>query len=118
MPSGRWYMAAVGQAATHGASSHWLQRVTWNARRTCGKVPTSTYFTYVRVTPSGTSFSDLQAVVQAWQPMQRVWSMTFTHRARPVVGGPDSAARHAGSVVSVIRTRMHPHRSAALPGSS
>jgi hypothetical protein len=31
------------------------------------------------VTPSGTSFSDLQAVVQAWQPMQRCWSMTFAH---------------------------------------
>ena len=29
-----------------------------------------------RVTESGTSFSDLHAVVQAWQPMQRVWSMT------------------------------------------
>ena len=28
MPSGRLYMAAVGQAATQGASSHWLQRVT------------------------------------------------------------------------------------------
>jgi hypothetical protein len=32
------------------------------------------------VTPSGTSFSDLHAVVQAWQPMQRVWSMTFAQR--------------------------------------
>ena len=26
-------MAEVGHAVTHGASSHWLQRVTWNARR-------------------------------------------------------------------------------------
>jgi hypothetical protein len=41
----------------------------------------STYFTYVRVTESGTKFSDLQAVVQAWQPMQRVWSMTLAHFA-------------------------------------
>ena len=69
MPSGRTYMAAVGQAATHGASVHWLQRVTWYARRTRGKWPTSTALTYVRVTPTGTSFSDLQAVVHAWQPM-------------------------------------------------
>jgi hypothetical protein len=45
MPSARWYMAVVGQAATHGASSHWLQRVTWNARRACGNTPTSTAFT-------------------------------------------------------------------------
>ncbi len=36
IPSGRRYIAAVGHAVTHGASSHWLQRVTWNARRACG----------------------------------------------------------------------------------
>ena len=45
IPSGRWYIAAVGQAKTQGGSAHWLQRVTWNARRACGKRPTSTYFT-------------------------------------------------------------------------
>ena len=65
IPSGRLCMAAVGQARTHGGSSHWLQRVTWKARRAMGNFPTSTYFTYVRLTPSGTSFSDLQAVEQA-----------------------------------------------------
>lgn len=32
------------------------------------------------MTPSGTSFSDLQAVVQAWQPMQLVWSISFAQR--------------------------------------
>ena len=45
MPSGRVNIALVGHAATHGASSHWLQRVTWNARRACGNVPTSTLLT-------------------------------------------------------------------------
>jgi hypothetical protein len=45
MPSGRVCIAEVGQAATHGASAHWLHRVTWKARRACGKVPTSTAFT-------------------------------------------------------------------------
>ena len=65
IPSSRWNIAEVGQAATQGASWHWLQRVTWKFRRTCGYVPTSTLFTYVRVTETGTSFSDLQAVVQA-----------------------------------------------------
>ncbi len=45
MPSSRRYMACVGQADTHGASAHWLHLVTWNARRTCGNVPTSTDFT-------------------------------------------------------------------------
>src|SRR5512135_2248321 len=86
MPSGRVNMAAVGQAATHGASVHWLHRVTWKARQTCGNVPTSTFLTKVRVTDSGTSFSDLQAVVQAWQPMHRVWSTTFNNGRGPAVG--------------------------------
>ena len=45
IPSGRWCIAAVGHAKTHGGSAHWLQRVTWNARRACGKRPTSTYLT-------------------------------------------------------------------------
>ncbi len=58
-------MALVGQAVTQGALSHWLQRVTWKLRITSGKMPASADFTYVRVTESGTSFSDLQAVVQA-----------------------------------------------------
>jgi hypothetical protein len=62
MPSSRRYIACVGQAATHGASSHWLHRVTWNARRACGGVPTPTDLTYVLVTPAGTSFSLLHAV--------------------------------------------------------
>ena len=45
MPSGRRNIAQVGQAVVQGASSHWLQRVTWNARRAWGKTPTSTYLT-------------------------------------------------------------------------
>src|SRR5580692_6109062 len=80
MPSSRRYMAWVGHAATHGASSHWLHLVTWNARRTSGNSPTSTDFTKVLVTPSGTSFSLLHAVVHAWHPMHLLWSSSFTHR--------------------------------------
>src|SRR5512146_2303883 len=45
MPSPRRYIARVGHAAVHGASAHWLHRFTWNARRACGKVPTSTDLT-------------------------------------------------------------------------
>jgi hypothetical protein len=41
----------------------------------------------VRVTPSGTSFSLLQAVVHAWQPMHRLWSSTFTHRVMIMIVG-------------------------------
>src|SRR5688500_19048091 len=79
IPSPRWYMAAVGHASAQGGSAHWLQRVIWKARRTSGKRTISAYLTYVRFTESGTWFSDLQAVLQAWQPMQRVWSTTFAH---------------------------------------
>jgi hypothetical protein len=86
IPSSRRNIAPVGHAATHGASAHWLQRVTWNARRAWGKMPTSTDLTYVRVTPTGTSFSLLQAVAHAWHPMHLVWSSTFTQRT----GGPPS----------------------------
>ena len=45
MPSSRRNIAWVGQALTHGASVHWLHRVTWKARRACGNTPTSTDFT-------------------------------------------------------------------------
>ena len=85
IPSARRNIAEVGQASTHGGSAHWLQRVTWKERPASGKIPVSTYFTYVRVTDSGTSFSDLQAVVHAWQPMQRVWSTTLAHAGGDVV---------------------------------
>jgi hypothetical protein len=61
---------------THGGFSQWLQRVTWNVRVTSGYAPCSTVFTHVRLTPSGTSFSLLHAVLHAWQPIHRVLSMT------------------------------------------
>ncbi len=76
MPSTRWYIAVTGQMRTHGGFAQWLQRVTWNVRRTSGNRPTSVYFTQVRCTPSGTWFSDLQAVEHAWHPMQRRVSIT------------------------------------------
>jgi hypothetical protein len=38
----------------------------------------------VRCTPSGTPFSDLHAVLHAWQPMQRDWSSTFAQRRRGI----------------------------------
>jgi hypothetical protein len=54
---------------THGAEEQWLQRSTVKCRRTAGNDPASVYFTQVRKDPTGTSFSALQATVQAWQPM-------------------------------------------------
>ena len=60
----------------HGASSQWLHRSTAKWRLVAGNAPFSMYLTQVRFTPTGTSCSSLQATVQAWQPMQRFWSMT------------------------------------------
>src|SRR6185436_1371529 len=72
----RLWSALTGQMSTHGAASQWLQRSTVKCRLTAGNVPLSTYLTHVRNFPSGTSFSDLHATVQAWQPMHLRWSMT------------------------------------------
>ena len=69
MPLSPLVSATVGQISTHGGSTHWLQRKTAKLRLLAGKVPVSVYLTHVRNEPSGTSFSDLQATVQAWQPM-------------------------------------------------
>ena len=45
--------------------------MTLKLRFTLGNSPFSVYLTQVRKEPTGTSFSDLQATVQAWQPIQR-----------------------------------------------
>lgn len=65
MPSSLKNKASTGHISTHGASVQWLQRITENSRRVFGKVPFSTCFTQVLLTPTGTWCSDLQAVVQA-----------------------------------------------------
>ncbi len=57
--------ALTGQMVIQGASVHWLQRSTANDRRTAGNSPSSVYFTQVRKSPRGTSFSALHATVQA-----------------------------------------------------
>jgi hypothetical protein len=65
IPSPRRNIAPTGQMPTHGGFAQWLQRVTWKKRRVAGKRPFSTYFTQVRLTPSGTWCSLLHATVQA-----------------------------------------------------
>ena len=49
------------------------------------------------MTPIGTSFSDLQAVVQAWQPMNLDLSMTLAHFG-------------AAAPTSMTVSAPHPHR--------
>jgi hypothetical protein len=65
IPSDPLSSAVTGQILTQGASVHWLHRKTAKDRRTWGNLPSSVYFTQVRKSPSGTSFSALHATVQA-----------------------------------------------------
>jgi hypothetical protein len=76
IPLSRLKRAVTGQIVMHGASSQWLHLSTEKNRRVSGYSPFSMYLTHVRNVPSGTSFSDLQATVHAWQPMHLRWSMT------------------------------------------
>src|SRR5436190_16723863 len=90
MPSLRFDSALTGQIVTHGAFVQWLQRSTAKWRFTAGKRPFSWYLTQVRKLATGTSFSDLHATVQAWQPMQRRWSIR-----NPYCMGGAKRAHHA-----------------------
>jgi hypothetical protein len=56
------------------------------------------------VTESGTSFSDLQAVVQAWHPMHFVWSTTLAQRGGAGVGVAVVRGIRGASRVRVLRT--------------
>ena len=76
-PSSTLYVASTGQARTHGGSSQWLHRRGRKCFFTVGYVPTTLYGTQVRFTPSGVSYSALQATWQAMQPMQRRVSTTM-----------------------------------------
>jgi hypothetical protein len=80
MPSSRKNSASTGHISTQGASVQWLHRITEKSRRVCGNSPFSTCFTQVRLTPTGTWCSDLQAVVQAWQPIHFLLSMINPYR--------------------------------------
>ena len=76
MPSARLKSAWVGQISTHGASSQWLQRITPNERRVSGNdAAVDVLHPGAELTRRGTSFSVLQATVQAWQPMHVRWSI-------------------------------------------
>ena len=59
-----------GDFVKDGGARAWLHPVKMYFPLMAGYVPSSTYLTDVRKLLTGTSFSDLQATVQAWQPMQ------------------------------------------------
>jgi len=79
-PSSRCQVAPAGQTSMHEGLSQWLQSLGRKARRVSGKVPISTSGTQVRKWYSGTSFSILQAAVQAWQPTHLRRSMSIAQR--------------------------------------
>ncbi len=76
MPSARWNIASVGQMRTQGGIGAVIAARDLEMAAGVGIAPVSTYLTQVRYTPRGTSFSLLQAVEQAWQPMHLRLSMT------------------------------------------
>jgi len=97
MPSSRKNKASTGQISTQGASVQWLQRITEKSRRVCGNSPFSTCFTQVLLTPTGTKCSDLQAVVQAWQPMHFLLSMINPYFI-PLFLAKDCSAIHLSKI--------------------
>src|SRR5438067_825519 len=54
------------------------------------------YLTQVRKAPSGTSFSILQATVQAWQPMHLRWSITKPYFKAPLRQPADIPGSYVG----------------------
>ena len=81
MPSARRYIASVGQAVTHGAS---VALVAARHLERAARLRERAHVDGLHVRAGDTErhlVLDLHAVVHAWQPMQRVWSSTFSHRA-------------------------------------
>ena len=76
-PSARWRVAPVGHTGTQGGSAQCWQPVTRNSRSTFGYSPCSTSRTRRHCTPGGVSLWCLQAMVQVWQPTQRLRSTTI-----------------------------------------
>ncbi len=76
-PSARWRVAPVGQTGTQGGLAQCWQPVTRKTRETLGKLPTSTSSTRRHCTPGGVSLACLHAMVQVWQPTQRLRSTTM-----------------------------------------
>src|SRR3990170_4787332 len=87
MPSGLRYVAYTGHTLVHGGSSHWKHgrgrnrvRSADSSTSTCIQLivrPRATSF----APTAGTLFSALQAMTQAWQPVQRSRSITMPQSA-------------------------------------
>src|ERR1700736_975969 len=102
IPLSRRKSAVVGQISIHGALSQWLHRSTPKWREVSGNAPFSMYFTQVRNTPIGTLCSSLHATVQAWQPMDRSWSITNPYR----ISGRSAYESRESSPLRLYRGRM------------
>src|SRR5574340_792858 len=94
-PQSCTWLAPVGQQATQGGRSQWLQRSLRILRSRVGKLPESCWVTQSRCMSSGVWFSVLQATTQSWQPTHRRVSITIPSRAM-ASGLP--LERHEGDV--------------------
>ena len=85
MPSSRWYEALVGQTVTQIARWQLLHKEGRKNLPTVGYFPFSMIFTQEFHTPTGTSFSTLQATTQLWHPTQRRRSITIPYLTFPIL---------------------------------
>jgi hypothetical protein len=76
-PSGSTWLAPVGQQATHGGLSQWLQRSLRISSASFGNSPRTSVAIQSRQYPTGTSFSDWHATTQSVQPTHSRVSMTI-----------------------------------------
>lgn len=94
----------MGQQATQGGRSQWLQRSVRISIVRVGNLPFTSVVIQSRLKPSGTWFSVLQAITQSMQPTQRRVSITMPKRA---ISDPLSGRRLEGDEVDVHRRATH-----------
>jgi hypothetical protein len=80
IPSGRWMEAPTGHTVTHIGFSQLLQTAGRKYSLAAGYLPFSTFLTQLLQTPSGTSFSLLQATAQVLHPMHFRRSISMAKR--------------------------------------
>src|SRR3990170_4348854 len=87
MPSGLRYVAYTGHTLVHGGSSHWRHGRGRNRVRSSDSSTSTCIQLMIRprtasfAPTAGTLFSALQAMTQAWQPVQRSRSITIPQSA-------------------------------------
>lgn len=109
MPLASLKVASAPQAATHGGVSHWLH---WTGVKSDRGVPcwlpSSTRILVLKCFYA-VSLWALQAMTQAWQPVQRLRSMTIVHFGL-VVAWLTMGAREAARATPMLPWRKRRRR--------